>query len=295
MAALRVLISGASGLIGTELTRQLWAAGHVVTRLIREEPTAADEVKWDARSLDPSLLDGIDAVINLSGASVGRIPWTPAYRRVLVSSRVEPTSALAEAIVAAATPPATFLSASAVGFYGDRPGEELTEESAHGEGFFPDLVQAWEQASAIAAGTTRVVNMRNAVVIAKSGGMAPVRLLTSIGLGARFSKGTQYWPWIGLADEVAAITHLLTSRLSGPVNMAGPTPATSDEVTRAFAEVLHRPYALRLPALAAKALGEAGERLLLDDAKVLPAKLDADGFRWKEPTIHDAVAAALAG
>jgi uncharacterized protein (TIGR01777 family) len=293
VAPLRVLIAGASGLIGTELSQHLWSKGHVVTRLVRDQPTAADEVRWDAKSLDPAVLDGIDAVINLSGATVGRIPWTPAYRRVLLNSRVDATTALAEAIVAAKTPPHTFLSASAVGYYGTRPGEELTEESPGGDDFFADLVEAWEKAAAIAAGGTRVVNMRSAVIVAHGGGWAPIRVLTSFGLGSRFGNGKQYWPWIALTDEVAAITHLLTSRLSGPVILSSPTPTTSDEVTRAYATALRRPYFLRLPRIAAKALGEAGDRLLLVDEKVHPTRLEADGFRWKLPTIDEAIAATL--
>lgn len=287
----RILVAGASGLIGTALVERLETAGHDVIRLVRREPSAAGERGWDGRSLDPSALDGVDAVINLSGASVGRIPWTPAYRRTLVSSRVEPTVALAEAIVAAPKPPAVFLSGSAVGFYGDRPGETLTEASPRGEGFFPDLVEAWEHAAAIAAGATRVVDLRTAVVVAKGGGLAPVQLLTRFGLGARFGDGRQYWPWISLDDEVGAIMHLLTSSLAGPVVLAGPTAATSDDVTRAFARAFRKPYALRVPEFAIKALGEAGQRLLLDDMHVEPTALEKDGFVWRHGSIDAAIAA----
>jgi uncharacterized protein (TIGR01777 family) len=285
----RVVVSGASGLIGGELVRQLRADGVDVMRLVRRETRSPDEVRWDARTLDPAVVDGADAVIGLSGATVGRIPWTPAYRRVLLGSRVQPTVALAEAIVAAQRPPRVFVSGSAVGYYGDRPGETLTEESSRGSGFFPDLVEAWEAAAAIAAGSTRLVVARSAVVIAKSGGMAPIRLLTRFGLGAGFGRGGQYWPWISLHDEAAALRHLVASKLSGAVNVAGPTPATSDQITEAFARVMHRPHLLRVPSFAVKALGEAGSRLLLDDAKVMPARLQADGFTWKHPTIEDAV------
>jgi uncharacterized protein (TIGR01777 family) len=184
-----------------------------------------------------------------------------------------------------------FVSASATGYYGDRPGELLDEESGPGTGFFPELVTAWEAAAAIASGATRVVNARSAVVIARGGGMTPIRLLTSFGLGAGFSRGTQYWPWISLQDEVSALLHLVFSRLTGPVILAGPAAATSDQVTEAFARVLRRPHLLRVPSLAVKALGEAGSRLLLDDAHVVPGKLTADGFVWAHPTITDAVRA----
>ena len=263
-----------------------------MTRLVRRDPRSDAEIRWNGAALDPSIVDGFDGVVNLSGATVGRIPWTPSYRRTLVDSRVRPTAALAEAIVASAAPPSVFVSSSAVGIYGDRPGEVLDETSATGEGFFPALCTAWEAASAIAAGTTRVVNPRTAVVISHDGGaMTPIRLLTSFGLGAGFGRGDQFWPWISLHDEVSALMHLLFSNLTGPVNLAAPTPATSDEITEAFAQVLHRPHLLRVPAIAVKALGEAGSRLLLDDAQVIPAKLNEDGFVWAQPTITDAVRA----
>ena len=287
----RVLISGASGLIGTELARQLRADDVEVVRLVRRGVRGPDEVSWDARTLEPSVVEGVDAVVALSGATVGRIPWTPAYRRTLLDSRVRPTVAIAEAIVAAARPPAVFVSGSAVGYYGDRPGETLTEDSERGTGFFPDLVVAWEAAAAIAAASTRLVVARSAVVVAKGGGMMPIRLLTKFGLGAGFGRGAQFWPWISLYDEAAALRHLIDSKLYGAVNVAGPTPATSDEITEAFAAVMHRPHLLRVPSFAVKALGEAGSRLLLDDARVVPARLTADGFTWKHPTITDAISA----
>jgi uncharacterized protein (TIGR01777 family) len=288
---MRVLVAGASGLIGTALVERLRARGDEVTRLVRREIRAPDEVRWDAVTLDPAVMDAVDAVVCLSGATVGRIPWTPAYRRTLLESRVHPTVALAEAIHASAHPPTVFVSGSATGYYGDRPGELLDEGSEPGEGFFPRLVTAWEAASAIASGTTRVVNARSAVVIARGGGMTPIRVLTALGLGAGFSRGTQYWPWISLQDEVSALLHLVFSRLSGPVNLAGPTAATSDQITGAFARVMHRPHLLRVPSAAVKALGEAGSRMLLDDTRVVPAKLSNDGFVWAHPTITDAVRA----
>ncbi|MEO8262704.1 MAG: TIGR01777 family oxidoreductase [Pseudolysinimonas sp.] len=288
---MRVVVAGASGLIGSALTARLEARGDEVVRLVRRAPRGRDEVQWDAVTLDPAAIDGAGAVVCLSGATIGRIPWTPAYRRTLLDSRVRPTVAIAEAIVSATNPPPVFVSGSAVGIYGDRPGETLDESSTTGEGFFPDLVRAWEAAAAIASGATRVVLSRSAVVVAKGGGWSPIRLLTGIGLGAGFGRGTQYWPWISLADEAGALIHLIGSHLTGPVNVASPTPTTSDEVTEAFAHVLHRPHLLRVPSIAAKALGEAGDRLLLDDMRVLPTKLELDGFVWSQPTISEAIRA----
>ncbi len=294
---LRVLIAGASGLIGTEVTRQLRDDGHTVLKLVRRQPTADDEINWapSARTMDFRVLGEVDAVINLAGATVGRIPWTPGYKKTLRDSRVQPTQTLAEAMNQVKTPPKVFVSGSAVGFYGDRPGQKITEETPAGDGSFPELVTAWEAAAALAPMKTRVVNIRSAVVVAHGGGLEAVRLLTNFGLGSRFATGGQYWPWISLYDEAAAIRHLLTSKLSGPVNLAGPTPATSDRVTHAFAERMHRPYLFRIPEGIVKVLGEAGERLLLESARVEPARLEADGFRWRHRRVEDAIDAVIAG
>lgn len=292
----RIVISGASGMIGEPLVRALRAEGHDVGALVRREPRSAGEFHWDpaAGELDPSVLEGADAVINLSGASISRIPWTTSYKRELVSSRIAPTKLLAETMAGMSSPPATFLSGSAIGFYGDRPRVRLDDESPRGDGFLADLVLAWEQAAALAPAATRVVNLRTSVVVAKSGGLTPVRLLTTFMLGSRILPGTQFWPWISLDDEVGAIIHLLTSKLAGPVVLAGPTPATSDDVTAAFARALGRPRWLPAPAAAIRlALGEAGQHLLLDDVQLVPHRLTEDGFEWRHRTIDAAVEAAL--
>lgn len=292
----RIVVAGASGLIGQPLVRALRAGGHQVTTLVRRAPTGRAEVRWDPDSgeIPASALGGVDAVINLSGASIARIPWTLPYRRELVASRINGTRLLAETMAAMDDPPATFLSGSAIGYYGDRPRVRLDDDSPRGDGFLADLVLAWEQAAALAPPQTRVVTLRTSVVVAKSGGLAPVRLLTTFGLGARFGSGRQFWPWISLEDEVRAIIHLLSSSISGPVVLAGPTPATADEITRTYAEVLRRPRWLPVPAFAIRAaLGEAGQRLLLDDMQVQPIRLAADGFEWRHRTVRDAITAAL--
>jgi uncharacterized protein (TIGR01777 family) len=292
----RIVVAGASGLIGQPLVRALRAAGHRVTTLVRRTPKSQSEVRWnpDAGELDPAALSGTDAVINLSGASIARIPWTLPYRRELVASRIDGTRLLAETMTAMADPPATFLSGSAIGFYGDRPRVRLDDDSPRGDGFLSDLVLAWEQAAALAPAATRVVNLRTSVVVARSGGLAPVRLLTTFGLGSRFGSGRQFWPWISLDDEVRAIIHLLSSSISGPVVLAGPTPATADEITQAYADILKRPRWLPVPAFAIRAaLGEAGQRLLLDDMQVQPVRLAADGFEWRHRTVRDAIRSAL--
>lgn len=296
MAPQRIVVAGASGLIGTPLVAALREAGHDVTVLVRREPRAAGEYHWDPdhEILDREALDGADAVINLSGASIARIPWTNGYKRTLVSSRVKPTRLLAETMAGMPHPPAVFLSGSATGYYGNRPRVRLDDESPRGDGFLADVVLAWEQAAALAPAATRVVNLRTSVVVAKSGGMAPVRLLTTVGLGSKFGSGAQYWPWISLDDEVRAIIHLLGSSLAGPVVLAGPTPATADEVTAAFARQLHRPRIWPVPGWAIRfGLGEAGQSLLLDDTQVVPVRLESDGFEWRHRTVEAAIGAIL--
>lgn len=294
--SMHVLVSGASGLIGTELCRQLREDGHKVHSLVRRQPSDAHEYNWapTARILDSSLIDSADAVINLSGAPLGRLPWTPGYKKELLHSRVQSTRALTEAMNMAARPPEVFLNASAVGFYGDRPGERLTEQSGKGSGFLSDLVDSWEQAAQIRPAKTRLVTFRTGIVIGRSGAMAPLMALTRLGLGSRLATGGDVWPWISLYDEAAAIRHLLTSTLSGAVNLAGPTPATSDRITRYLAKRMHRWYDLAVPEWAIRlAMQEAGPDLLLSSQKVLPLKLQEDGFVFHDKTVEQAIDAML--
>ena len=294
---LRVLVAGASGLIGTELVQQLTAAGHTVQRLVRRPPRGEHEFSWapDAKIIDFRLLESVDAVINLSGASLNRIPWTTRYKEQILRSRVKATQALVEAMAMSSSPPPIFLSGSAVGFYGDRPGETLTEESTRGTGFLADVVAEWEGAARLAPPRTRVVLLRTGVVLAPGGGaLQPLQLATRFGLGSTVGHGTQHWPWIALHDEAAAIVHLLTSVLEGPVNLAGPTPATSEEITRRLATDMHRPHVLKLPeAIVGVGMGEMGRELLLPSQKVVPAKLEADGFVFRSRTSDEAIDAAV--
>ncbi|MBW4040510.1 MAG: TIGR01777 family protein [Acidobacteria bacterium] len=295
---LRVLVAGASGLIGTELVQQLNAAGHTVQRLVRRPPRGEHEFSWapDAKIVDFRLLESVDAVVNLSGASLNRIPWTTRYKQQILRSRVKATQALVEAMGMSSSPPPIFLSGSAVGYYGDRPGETLTEESSRGTGFLADVVAEWEAAALLAPARTRTVLLRTGVVLAPGGGaLQPLQLATRFGLGSTVGHGTQHWPWIALHDEAAAIVHLLTSALEGPVNLAGPTPATSEEITRRLATDLHRPHMLKLPeAIVGVGMGEMGRELLLPSQKVVPAKLESDGFVFRYRTSDEAIDAALA-
>ena len=283
-------------MIGTELRRQLEAAGHTVLTLVRREPQNDAEFTWapDAKILDFRLLEGVDAVVNLSGASLTRLPWTSGWKTQILRSRVKSTEALVEAMTMAATPPQVFLSGSAVGFYGDRPGERLDEESARGTGFLADVVSEWEAAARLAPEATRTVLLRTGVVLGPGGALAPLRALTKLGISGPLGSGTQHWPWISLHDEAAAIVHLLTSTLSGPVNLAGPEPATADQIGARLAEELHRPFRIRAPkAILTLALQDAAKELLLADQEVVPMRLLADGFVFRHATSDAAVDATV--
>jgi len=297
-APLRILVSGASGFIGSQLSAVLRSDGHEVIRLVRRAPTSADEQKWDPATgqLDVALVDSVDAVVNLSGAGLEHLPWTPAYKRQLVSSRLSTTSTIADAIRQSSTPPRTLLNASAVGFYGDRPGEDLTEDSPRGTGFLADLCTEWEAAAQQAADVTRVVSFRTGVVVGRGGAFGILEPLTRFGLGANLGSGRQRWPWVGLADEVGAIRHLLSSSLSGPVNLVGPTPATADAITRRLALAMGRPRIWGIPRFAIETgLRTPGRELLLADQRVIPAQLLSDGYVFEQPTVEDAIRATWPG
>jgi uncharacterized protein (TIGR01777 family) len=295
---MHIVVSGASGYVGTELLHQLAAADHTVVRLVRREAQGPSESRWSPSTgfVDHGVIDSADAVINLSGAPLARLPWTTSYKRELLSSRLGPTRTLANAIAHSPTPPTVFLSASAVGFYGNRPGEDLTEDSRAGTGFLPGIVAQWEASARIAAVATRVVTMRTGIVVGRGGAFTPLELLTRFGLGSRLGDGTARWPWISLHDEAAAIVHLLHSRLSGPVNLVGPTPATSDAITRRLALALTRPRAWAIPrSLIELAFGDAGRELLLSSQRILPTRLIADGFLFRHETVEAAIRAVWPG
>ena len=293
---MRVLVAGASGFIGTALVERLTAEGHEVVRLVRRRAQHPDEAAWSpaAGIIDFTVMDRVDAVVNLSGASLARLPWTKTYQGEIIDSRVTATRTLADAMRKAKRPPAVFLSASAVGFYGDRPGELLTEYCSAGSGFLAEVVARWEGAAALAPDDTRTVVFRTGLVIGQGGAMQRVSAITKLGLSGRLGTGGQHWPWISRTDEVRALVHLLTSKLSGPVNLAGPTPATADRVMNAMAERMHRPYTFTVPErMLELALGRAADELLLASQKVRPQRLIDDGFRFEHVTVESALDAML--
>ena len=294
--SLRVLVAGASGFIGTELVRQLEEAGHDVIQLVRGQ-AGPGQKQWNPTfgEIDLELVGSADAIISLGGASIAKIPWTPAYKRKLLSSRVEVTSTLVKAMHAVDTPPATFLSASAVGFYGDRPGETLTEQSPKGTGVLADIVDRWEAEAIAAPASVRVVRFRTGLVVGEGGAFGPLGFLTKVGLGARIGSGNQYWPWIALYDEAAAIRHLLTSKLSGAVNLEGQVPATSERITRRLAKVMHRWHPWIIPSFViTTAMGDAGRELLLPSTRIIPKRLLDDGFVFRYETADAAIDAIWA-
>ncbi|RWZ55395.1 TIGR01777 family protein [Labedella populi] len=293
---MRIVVSGAGGLIGSALVERLRRGGDEIVRLVRRPADSADESAWDPATgrVDRRLIASADAVVNLSGASIGRLPWTPRYKRTILDSRLTTTTTLAAAIADSPTPPAVFVSASAAGYYGSRPGETLDESSPGGSGFLSGVTVAWERAARGAGDATRVVHARTGIVVATAGVLKPLIPLTRLGVSGPLGGGRQYWPWVSLEDEVGGLVHALRSDVSGPVNIVGPTPATADTLMRGLADRLSRPYWLPAPALAVRAaLGDAADDLLLIDQAITPRVLDTDGYVFRHPTVSDALDAAL--
>ncbi|MFJ1763881.1 TIGR01777 family oxidoreductase [Amycolatopsis sp. NPDC088138] len=291
---MRVLIAGASGLIGSALGERLRRDGHDVRKLVRRETRAADEHRWDppAGTITAGAFDGVDAVVNLGGKPLFPGRWSAMRKQELIDSRVEPTEVLAEAVAEHGV--GVLVNASAVGYYGD-PGSSTVDESAkRGQGFLAELCEAWESATA-AASNARVVNIRTGLVLSAKGGLyGLLRPLFQFCLGARLGDGRQYMPWIALEDEVGAIVHALTKEeLSGPVNLTGPAPVTNAEFTRAVGRAVHRPAPWFVPGFALKAvLGQAGEEMALFGQRAVPAALEGSGYTFRHPTLDSALAAA---
>ncbi|QIG41036.1 TIGR01777 family protein [Microbacterium sp. 4R-513] len=293
----RVVVAGASGLIGSTLVESLRADGVAVTTLVRRPARSADEVEWltDAAPLDPAVLEGADAVVGLNGASIGRFPWTSSYKHTLVWSRITPTQTLARAVRELGTDAPAFVSASAVGYYGSAPGRILTEESPRGDTFLADLCGEWEEAARSAGPHARVALLRTAPIVHPKAVLAPLMVLTKLGVSGPIGRGTQIWPWISLDDEIAAIRHIIAREIEGPVNLTGPTPAHANDLGFALAVRLNRPFLLPAPIWAIRPVlgADATDALLATDADARPNVLESSGFDFRHPTVEEAVAAAV--
>ncbi|MGI8994245.1 MAG: TIGR01777 family oxidoreductase [Nocardioidaceae bacterium] len=293
---MKIIVAGASGFLGTALRRQLAHDGHQVVQLVRSEPQAEDQLRWDPAvgRLDPASIDGADAVINLGGAPIARWPWTAAYKEKILQSRLETTGTVAEAIAASTGKPA-LVNASGINYYGDRGDERVDETATPGTGFLADVVQQWEAATRPARDAgARVVLLRTGVVLHKAGGaLQKIQIPFRLGVGGRIGDGRQYFPTISLADYCAAVVRLATDRtLAGPSNLVAPVPATNAEFTHAMGQVLGRPTLVRVPrfVLTAAAGELSGE--VLGSINAAPTRLTEAGYTFRHPTIADQVAAA---
>ena len=295
----RITISGASGLIGTALRRFLSQGGHRVDVLVRRSSPAQGDISWDpaAGTIEAARLEGIDAVVHLSGASLAEGRWSEAKKKEFVNSRVGSTRFLSRTLAGLKQKPAVLVAASAIGFYGNRGDETLTEESAKGAGFLPELCEQWEAASAPASDAgIRVVRPRIGLVLSSHGG-ALAKMLTpfKLGMGGVIGSGRQYMSWIAIADLLRVIdTCLHDQTLSGPVNATAPNPVTNQDFVKTLGRVLGRPTLMHVPAFTIDLmLGEMGRTLLLEGAKVIPQKLVERRFQFTCPTLESALRAAL--
>ncbi|MCS5479449.1 TIGR01777 family oxidoreductase [Corynebacterium sp. YIM 101645] len=297
MTPTRIIISGASGLIGTALRTSLQADGIQVTTLVRRPPRTSNEISWDPghTPLNPDVLAGAEAVVNLNGASIGKLPWTAKYREILRSSRLDPTRTLADALHHLGPDAPMLISASATGIYGNRPGETLTETSPPGDGFLAQLCTDWEAEALTAGPEVKVALLRTASLLHPEAVLKPLIPLTRFGVSGPLGNGRQIWPWFSLEDEVSAIRHIIDNHITGPVNLTGPTPASAQAIGHHLAKRLHRPYLLPAPRWALRrAIGrEAANSLLLADAKIIPEVLTRTGFQFTAHTARQAIDTAL--
>ena len=295
---MKIVVSGASGLIGTQLVAKLSSSGHEVVRLVRRSPKSG-EIQWNPKSgiLDSAALEGTDAVIHLSGAGIGDKRWTDGYRKEILDSRTATTALLAKTMASLSRKPSVFLSGSAIGIYGARNDEQLTEVSTHGTGFLAEVCEQWEAAAkpAVDAGI-RTVYLRTGIVLSPKGGALKKLLpLFKLGVGGKFGSGKQWQSWISIDDEIGAIEHLLTANVSGAVNLTAPNPVTNAEFTKVLASVLKRPAIVPVPTFAPKIVlgGELADALLFTGQRVIPAALNASGYMFKHTTLESAFRSLL--
>ena len=298
---MHVVVTGSSGMVGTELVDALRGRGDRVTRLVRSLTAERDTTHWDpeAGALEPRVFDGVDAVVHLAGESIGAKRWTAEEKRRILESRTKGTGLLSRTLAGLGSKPRRMVSASAVGIYGDRGDEVLTERSALGDGgFMASVCREWEAATRPAeeAGIA-VACIRSGVILSARAGLLPRLLLPfRLGLGGRMGSGRQYVSWISLPDEVAAILNLLDAELVGPVNLTSPNPVTNAELANTLGQVLHRPTILPTPLLPVKLRygAQLVQELMLQGQRVVPARLDP-GISFRHPRLEEALRAVLDG
>lgn len=298
---MRILVSGASGLIGSALIPCLRAKGMEAAVLVRRpaEADGRDRIHWnpDANLIDAHSLSGFDAVVHLAGENIASGRWTPARKQRIYDSRVKGTALLAAALASCPAPPKAFLCSSAIGYYGDRGDEVLDETSMPGRGFLAETCIAWEDAGKMAVDAgIRTVHLRTGVVLSRDAGML-VRLLPPfrLGLGGPLGLGRAWMSWIALEDMVNVILHCMgEDGLRGPVNAVAPNPVTNLEFTRALARVLRRPAVFPVPPIVLRlAFGEMAKELLLSSTRVVPRRLEASGFTWRRPDMQGVLKSLL--
>ncbi len=293
-SAMRVLVTGSTGLVGSALVPFLTSGGHDAIRLVRSKPKRG-EVQWDpaAGRIDPAALEDFDAVVHLAGESISSGRWTPAKKARIRDSRVEGTRILSEALAQLKRPPKVFVCASAIGYYGDRGADIVDEDSAPGAGFLADVCREWEAAAQpVLQSATRVVHLRLGVVLSAAGGaLASMLPVFRLGAGGVIGSGEQYISWVALDDAVGIIHHVVnTPTLHGPVNAVAPEPVTNREYTKTLGALLSRPTILPLPAFVARAaLGEMAQELLLSSTRVQPHRLLETGYRFRFPQLEGAL------
>lgn len=293
---MKVVLTGASGFLGSALVQSFRSDGHDVVRLVRREPAAPDEARWDPAggSVDPAALEGVDLVVHLAGVGIGDRPWTPSHKRAVLASRVQGTTTIATA--AARHGVGSLLSMAGSGYYGN-PGDTVCDEqSPPGTTYLAEVVRAWEAATEpAAAGGVRVVRMRTAPVLAGKGGVfGRLILLFRLGLGGRVGSGRQWWSWVALDDYVRAVRFLVDSDLDGPVNITAPEPLRNQELTAAMGRVLHRPTLAWAPGPALRLVFREFGEDLLGGQRVVPTRLPEAGFGFAHPSFEPALREALA-
>ncbi|HEY9681767.1 MAG TPA: TIGR01777 family oxidoreductase [Oculatellaceae cyanobacterium] len=296
---MKIAVTGSHGLIGEALCKHLTGQGHTVARIIRASNSTNGDIRWNPAnaSIESDKLNDVDAVIHLAGENIASHRWTSEQKQKIKESRIRGTKLLAETICGLEKKPEVVVSGSAIGFYGDRGSETLTESSNVGSGFLADVCREWEEAIApVAASGVRVVNARTGVVLStKAGALNKMLPIFQLGGGGNIGDGRQYMSWISLDDEVKALEFALThSSVSGPVNLVAPNPVTNAEFTAVLGSVLHRPAFIPLPAFAAKIiLGEMADELLLSSQKCQPTKLLSAGYQFEYPELKKALSMTL--